>query len=91
MYKDVFFKPLVCQVSYSCPLIFLIIIILERIRMVNKGKIKQKIGDIKSSVSEKKEDVSDRIHEMKEFTKDKTDEMQDEVGKWRKMAPKLFV
>ncbi len=53
--------------------------------------IKQKMGDIKSSVSEKKEDVNVRINEMKEFTKDKKDDMQDEVGKWRKLAPKLFV
>jgi HSP20 family protein len=59
--------------------------------MVDKELIKQKMGDIKSSVSEKKEDVTDRINEMKEFTKDKTDDIQDEVGKWRKLAPKLFV
>jgi HSP20 family protein len=62
-----------------------------RDRMVDKGIIKHKMGDIKSSVSEKKDEVSDRIHEMKEFAKDKTDDMQDEVGKWRKLAPKLFV
>jgi len=59
--------------------------------MVNKVMIKQKVGDIKSSVSEKKEDVNDRINDIKEFAKDKTDDMQDEVGKWRKLAPKLFV
>jgi HSP20 family protein len=59
--------------------------------MVDKEMIKQKMGDIKSSVSEKKEDVNVRINEMKEFTKDKKDDMQDEVGKWRKLAPKLFV
>jgi HSP20 family protein len=62
-----------------------------RDRMADKGIIKHKMGDIKSSVSEKKDDVSDRIHEMKEFAKDKTDDIQDEVGKWRKLAPKLFV
>jgi len=59
--------------------------------MVDKEKFKLKMGDIKLSVSEKKEDVNDRINEMKEFAKDKTDDMQDEVGKWRKLAPKLFV
>jgi HSP20 family protein len=59
--------------------------------MVDKGLIKQKVGDIKSSVSEKKEDVGSRIHEIKEFAKDKSDDVQDEVGKWRKLAPKLFV
>jgi HSP20 family protein len=59
--------------------------------MVDKARIKQKMGHIKSTVSEKKEDVSDRIIEMKEFAKDKTDDMQDEVGKWRRLAPKLFV
>jgi HSP20 family protein len=59
--------------------------------MVDKVIIKQKMRNIKSTVSEKKEDVSDRIIEMKEFAKDKTDDMQDEVGKWRKLAPKLFV
>jgi HSP20 family protein len=59
--------------------------------MVDKVIIKQKMRNIKSTVSEKKEDVSDKIIEMKEFAKDKTDDMQDEVGKWRKLAPKLFV
>jgi HSP20 family protein len=59
--------------------------------MVDKEKFKLKMGDIKSSASGKKEDVSNRINEMKKFTRDKTDNMQDEVGKWRKLAPKLFV
>jgi len=49
------------------------------------------MSNIKSTVSEKKEDISDRINEMKEFTKDTKDDMKDEVGKWRKLAPKLFV
>jgi len=63
----------------------------EGVIMVDKVKIKKKMCNIKSTVSEKKEDVNDRINDIKEFAKDKTDDMQDEVGKWRKLAPKLFV
>jgi hypothetical protein len=58
--------------------------------MVNKVIIKRKMRNIKSTVSGKKEDVSDKINEMKELAKDKTDNIQDESGKWRKLAPKLF-
>jgi HSP20 family protein len=59
--------------------------------MVDKVIIKRKMRNIKSSVSEKKEDVTDKIHEMKELAKDTKDDMKDEAGKWRKLAPKLFV
>jgi HSP20 family protein len=59
--------------------------------MVDKLMIKKKVGNIKSTVSEKKEDVGGKINEMKEFAKDTKDDMKDEVGKWRKLAPKLFV
>ena len=59
--------------------------------MVDKVLIKQKMHNIKSTVSEKKEDVSDKIYEIKELAKDKKDDMKDEAGKWRKLAPKLFV
>jgi len=54
--------------------------------MVHKVMIKQKMGNIKTSISGKKEDVSDRINDIKASSKDN---MQEEVGKWRKMAPKL--
>jgi hypothetical protein len=58
--------------------------------MVAKFIIKNKICYIKSVVSEKKEDVHDKINEMKMLTKDK-DGVQVKPGKWRKLAPKLFV
>ena len=57
--------------------------------MVGKVMITQKMNNIKSTVSEKKED--DKINEMKKLNKDKRNDMQDKVGKWRKLAPKLFV
>jgi len=47
--------------------------------------------NIKSTVSEKKEDVGDKINEMKDLVKNKKDDIQVEAGKWRKLAPKLFV
>jgi hypothetical protein len=59
--------------------------------MVDKVIIKQKMHYIKSTVSEKKEDMGDRIHEMKELAMDTKDDIQVEAGKWRKLAPKLFV
>lgn len=59
--------------------------------MVDKVLIKHKMRKIKSTVSEKKDDMGDRIHEMKELAKDTKDDMQVEAGKWRKLAPKLFV
>jgi hypothetical protein len=49
------------------------------------------LGHIKSTVSEKKVDVNDTINEMKELVKDTKDDIQVEAGKWRKLAPKLFV
>jgi ferritin len=58
--------------------------------MVDKLMIKKKMGNIKSTVSEKKK-ISDKINEMKELAKDKKDDMRVEAGKWRKLAPKLFV
>jgi len=59
--------------------------------MVDKVLIKHKMRNIKTTVSEKKEDVSDKIIEMKEMAKDTKDDIQVEAGKWRKLAPKLFV
>jgi HSP20 family protein len=59
--------------------------------MVDKVLIKQKMRNIKSTVSEKKEDFGDKINDMKGLAKDKKDDMQVEAGKWRKLAPKLFV
>ena len=57
--------------------------------MVGNVMIKQKMSNIKSTVSEKKED--DKINEMKKLNNDKRGDMEDKVGKWRKLAPKLFV
>jgi HSP20 family protein len=58
--------------------------------MVNKDEMKDKMGDIKSSVSDKKDDVNDSINEMKEDTQNKSDDMQEEVGKKRTQAEKLL-
>jgi HSP20 family protein len=59
--------------------------------MVDKLVIKRKMGDLKSSVSGKKEDVNDKINGMKGLVKNKKSDIQNEAGKWRKLAPKLFV
>jgi len=48
--------------------------------MVDKDEMKQKMGDIKSSVSDKKNDVSNSINEMKEDTQDKKADMQEKMG-----------
>jgi HSP20 family protein len=48
--------------------------------MVDKDEMKEKMGDIKSSVSDKTDDVSNSINQMKEDTQDKTDEMKDKMG-----------
>jgi HSP20 family protein len=59
--------------------------------MVDKtDEMKQKIGDIKSSVSDKTDDVNNSINQIKEDTQDKTDDMQEEVGKKRTQAEKLL-
>ncbi|WP_052374364.1 Hsp20/alpha crystallin family protein [Methanobacterium sp. SMA-27] len=48
--------------------------------MVDKDEMKEKMGDIKSSVSDKKDDVNDSINEMKENAQDKSDEMKEKMG-----------
>jgi HSP20 family protein len=64
---------------------------LEGDKMVDKtDEMKQKIGDIKSSVSDKTDDVNNSINQIKEDTQDKTDDMQEEVGKKRTQAEKLL-
>jgi HSP20 family protein len=48
--------------------------------MVDKDEMKEKMGDIKSSVSDKKDDVADSVNEMKENAQDKSDEMKEKMG-----------
>jgi hypothetical protein len=59
--------------------------------MVDKVIIRRKFSKIKSTVSEKKEDVNEKIKGIKELGKDQKNNVQDEPGKWRKLAPKIFV
>jgi len=64
---------------------------LEGDKMVDKtDEMKQKIGDIKSSVSDKTDDVNDSINQMKEDAQNQSDDMQEEVGKKRTQAEKLL-
>jgi|GEM_PF-1658786 len=59
--------------------------------MVVKVIIEKKMSCIKSTVSEKKEHVNDKIREIKDISMVKKDNIEEEPGKWRKLAPKLFV
>ena len=63
---------------------------LEGDRMVDKDEMKDKMGDIKTSVSVKKEDVSNSINQIKEDAQNKSDDMQEDVGKKRTQAEKLL-
>ena len=58
--------------------------------MVDKFKMKDKMGEIKSSVSDKKDDVNDSINQMKEDAQNQSDDIQEEVGKKRTQAEKLL-
>lgn len=59
--------------------------------MVVKFIIEKKMSCIKSTVSEKKEHVNDKIREIKDISMVKKENIEEEPGKWRKLAPKLFV
>ena len=58
--------------------------------MVDKDEMKDKMGDIKSSVSDKKDDIADSINEMKEDAQNQSEDIQEEVGKKRTQAEKLL-
>jgi sensor domain CHASE-containing protein len=58
--------------------------------MIHKVTIKQKMINIKSTISEKKENINIMIYEIKRLSKDKKINGQEEDKKCRKLAPNLF-
>jgi hypothetical protein len=58
--------------------------------MIHKVTIKQKMINIKSTISEKKENISIMVYETKKLSKNKKDNTQDKDRKCRKLAPNLF-